>query len=73
VNPPRGSWPVIGGKLACTIAVPESSQGTFSTDSLRAVVDLKDFKKGEQKMMPIIVGLPTYSYVVDVDSVLIKF
>ncbi len=74
VNPPRGSWPVIGGKkLGCTIAIPESAQGTFSMDSLRAVVDLKDFKRGEQKLMPVITGLPTYSYVVDVDSVLIKF
>ena len=74
VNPPRGSWPVIGGKkLACTIAIPDASQGTFSTDSLRAVVDLKDFKRGEQKLLPVIVGLPEYSYVVDLDSVLIKF
>lgn len=74
VNPPRGSWPVIGGKkLACTIAVPESSHESFSTDSLRAVVDLRDFKRGEQKLRPVIVGLPAYSYVVDVDSVLIKF
>ncbi len=74
VNPPRGSWPVIGGKkLGCTIAIPESAQGTFSMDSLRAVVDLKDFKRGEQKLMPVITGLPTYSHVVDVDSVLIKF
>ena len=73
-NPPKGSWPVIGGKkLSCTIAVPESSQGTFSTDSLRAVVDLKDFKRGEQKLMPVIMGLPKYSYVVEVDSVVIKF
>jgi hypothetical protein len=73
VNPPKGSWPVIGGKLACTIAVPESSQASFTTDSLRAVVDLKDFKRGEEKLLPVIVGLPSFSYVVDVDSVLIKF
>jgi hypothetical protein len=74
VNPPRGSWPVIGEKkLACTIAVPEASQASFSTDSLRAVVDLKDFTRGEQKLLPEIVGLPKYSYVVAVDSVLIKF
>lgn len=73
-NPPKGSWPVIGGKkLALTIAVPEDAQGSFSMDSLRAIVDLKDFKRGEQKLMPRIVGLPRYSYVVDVDSVLIKF
>jgi YbbR domain-containing protein len=73
-NPPKGSWPVIGGKkLACTIAVPESSQSSFSTDSLKAVVDLKNFTRGERKLVPTIVGLPAYSRVVSVDSVSIKF
>ncbi len=73
-NPPKGSWPVIGDKkLAVTIAVPDGAQDTFFMDSLKAVVDLKDFKRGEQKLVPKIVGLPKYSYVVDVDSVLIKF
>jgi hypothetical protein len=74
INPPKGSWPVIGGKkLACTIAVAESSQSSFAPDSLRAVVDLKNFERGEQKMVPTIVGLPSLSYIVHVDSVLIKF
>jgi hypothetical protein len=74
MNPPKGSWPVIGNKrLACTIAIPESFQGAFSPDSLKAVVDLKGFTKGEKKLLPQIVGLPPYSYVVNVDSVSIKF
>jgi hypothetical protein len=73
-NPPKGSWPVIGGKkLSCTIAMPESFQSTFSPDSLKAVVDLKNFTRGEKKLAPAIVGLPPYSFVVKVDSVSIKF
>jgi hypothetical protein len=73
-NPPKGSWPVIGGKkLSCTIALPESFQSSYSPDSLKAVVDLKNFTRGESKLAPSVVGLPPYSYVVKVDSVSIKF
>lgn len=74
INPPKHAWPVIGGKkLACTIAVPESYQNTFSRDSLTAMVDLKNITKGEKKILPTIVGLPPYSRVVELDSVSIKF
>ena len=73
-NPPKGSWPVIGGKkLSCTIVMPESFQSGYSPDSLKAVVDLKNFTRGEKKLAPTIVGLPPYSYVTRVDSVSIKF
>jgi hypothetical protein len=74
INPPKNSWPVIGGeKLSCAIAMPESFQNTFSPDSLKAVVDLKNIKRGEKKILPTIVGLPPYSYVVKLDSISIKF
>ena len=74
VNPPRNAWPVIGRKeLACVIAIPESSQDTFSPDSLKAVVDLKNITKGEYKIFPTVVGLPPYSRVIKLDSISIKF
>jgi hypothetical protein len=73
-NPPKNSWPVIGEKkIACTVAVPESFQGSFSPDSVKAVVDLKNITRGEKKLLPVLTGLPPYSYVVRVDSVSIKF
>lgn len=73
-NPPRQSWPVIGGKkLLCIIAIPESYQSSFSPDSLKAVVDLKNITRGERKLLPAITGLPPYSQVVKLDSVSIKF
>jgi len=73
INPPKQSWPVIGGKkLACTIEIPESFQDTFSPDSLSAVLDLKNITHGERKLLPTIVGLPPYSHVVKLDSVSIK-
>lgn len=74
INPPKQSWPVIGGKkLACTISIPESFQNTFSSDSLKALVDLKNITRGEKKILPTIVGLPPYSAVVKLDSISIKF
>lgn len=73
-NPPKNAWPVIGRKeLACTISIPESYQNKFSTDSLKAVVDLKNVTKGEYKILPLIKGLPPYSRVIALDSISIKF
>lgn len=74
VNPPKNSWPVIGGKsLPCVFAVPESFQNSFSRDSLKAVLDLSHITKGENKLLPVIIGLPPYSQIVKLDSVSIKF
>jgi hypothetical protein len=74
INPPKNSWPVIGGKkLACTFLIPESLQQTFSSDSLTAIVNLRNITKGERKILPTIVGLPPYSRVVKLDSISIKF
>jgi hypothetical protein len=74
VNPPKNSWPFIEGKeIVCTLAIPESIRRSFSADSLRAVVDLRNIKKGENKVLPTIVGLPPFARVVKVDSIAIKF
>ncbi len=73
-NPPKHAWPFIEGKeLVCTIAIPESHRNTFSANSLKAVVDLKNVTKGEKKVLPIIAGLPPFARVVKLDSVSIKF
>jgi hypothetical protein len=74
INPPKNSWPVIGGKkLACTFLIPESLQQTFSSDSLTAIVNLRNITKGERKILPTIVGLSPYSRVLKLDSISIKF
>ncbi len=73
INPPKNSWPFIEGKeIVCTVSVPESFEG-FSVDSLRALVDLRNIKKGENKVLPTVVGLPPYGRVVKIDSISIKF
>jgi hypothetical protein len=73
-NPPKNSWPFIEGKqLVCTIAIPESSTGYFSSDSVRAVIDLKNVTKGKRKVLPTLKGLPPFAKVIKLDSVTIKF
>ncbi len=73
-NPPKNSWPVIEGKkLECRVAIPESAQNTFAPDSMKAVVDLENVTKGQNKLLPIIVGLPPYSRIIKLDSISIKF
>jgi len=74
VNPPKNSWPFIEGKeIVCTVAIPESAQESFSVDSLRALVDLRGVKKGDNKILPTIAGLPPFGRVVKIDSIAIKF
>jgi len=73
INIPSGTWPFIGAKkIPCTLAIRESLLPQFNPDSARAVLDLKDFRKGDRKIVPVLKGLPPYSRVVKVDSVHIK-
>jgi hypothetical protein len=74
INAPKNSWPFIERqKLPCTIAVPERSLDSLKMDSVHAELDLTGFKKGVKKIMPRLKGLPTYSRVISIDSVTIKF
>lgn len=74
INSPKQAWQVIERELlACTVAVPERSLDTFSRDSVKAIIDLKNIRKGVNKVMPSLSGLPPYSKVIRLDSVAIKF
>lgn len=59
--------------LAVTLAIPESAMPNYQIDSVRAVIDLADFTKGERKVLPQLKGLPPYSQITKIDSVYIKF
>lgn len=73
VNIPSGTWPVIGiNKIPVTIRIRESQLSQFNPDSARAVLDLKDFRRGDKKLIPFIKGLPPFSHVVKVDSIHIR-
>ena len=58
--------------IPITIAIPENMVDHFSLDSVRAVLNLRDFTRGEAVIYPRIEGLPKFTRVVEVDSVRIK-
>ena len=45
----------------------------YNADSIRAVVDLEKFQKGQDKILPSLEGLPPYTKVIKLDSIFIKF
>lgn len=72
-NIPTGARPFMETTyLFCTFAIPQRDMSQFHPDSVRAVLDLKGFKKGELKIRPQLTGLPPYSQVLKVDSIRIK-
>ena len=60
------------GKIPVVLSIPESFMQRFRIDSVRAVLDLRDFKGGMQKILPRVDGLPPYSTVVTIDSVIVR-
>jgi len=74
INAPKQAWQVIERKeLACTFAIPERAVESYNSDSVKAVLDLSGLTKGVKKIMPVLEGLPEYSKVLKLDSVVIKF
>jgi len=59
-------------KLPVVLTIPESYMEGLEMDSVKAVLDLKDFPGGTQKIFPRVEGLPPYSTVVKIDSVIVK-
>lgn len=55
-----------------TLEVPEETNMEEVLNDARAVMDLKDFKRGEARILPKVKGLPPYVRVVKIDSVNIK-
>lgn len=59
-------------KIPVTITIPENASKQFVIDSVKAVIDLRNFRRGEAKVLPQINGLPPFSQVTKLDSVLIR-
>jgi len=74
VNPPKGFKPAMNiTEINCTYQLPASLANTLPGDSLRAVVDLKDYPPGKHTIAPYVIGLPKHARLVKVDSVQINF
>ncbi len=58
--------------IRCVFSVPESVEPQFISDSVRAVLNLKGFRKGQMKIVPDLLGLPPYSHILEIDTVRVK-
>lgn len=59
-------------QIPITLAMPETLLAKSSLDSVRAVLDLKNFTKGEAKILPRIERLPPFATLVKVDTLRIR-
>ena len=74
INAPTSSHLSIEMKRwPCVYAVPQRKMNQYKSDSVYAVMDLKDFKRGEIRVLPVLRGLPPFTYIVSADSVLVKY
>jgi len=74
INYPKGANPYLGIKaLPCRFSIPEQSRNLYHRDSVSALVDLRHFVKGTQRVKPEVVGLPPFSVVHHIDSIYVKF
>ena len=58
-----------GKEINFMYRLPGSLLKTFFTDSIRAFIDLKQFARGNYKLVPTIDGLPPQAYLVKIDTV----
>lgn len=70
--PPSVSDVMNSGKLPVTLSIPESFMEGLRMDSVKAVLDLKTFSGGTARILPRVEGLPPYSHVVKIDSVIVR-
>lgn len=60
------------GKVPVTLSIPENAMQTLQLDSIKAVLDLKDFVRGTTTILPRVDGLPLYGSVIKIDSVIVR-
>lgn len=70
--PPSVSDVMNSGRLPVTVSIPESFMEGLIMDSVKAVLDLKTFSGGTARIFPRVEGLPPYSRVVKIDSVIVR-
>jgi hypothetical protein len=70
--PPSVADVMNSGRIPVVLSIPESFMDGLRMDSVRAVLDLSGFKGGTEKILPRVEGLPPYSAVIKIDSVIVK-
>lgn len=56
-------------KIPVIVAVPEKMVNDLSLDSAKAIIDLKNFHRGSERVLPRLEGLPPFTRVIKMDSV----
>jgi hypothetical protein len=59
-------------KIPVVVEIPESEAKTFNINNVKAVLNLRKFKRGEARILPRVDGLPPFGRVIKIDSVYIK-
>lgn len=73
-NIPKNALPKMEvDKLPVTVRVLEGSAGSIPWDSVKAVIDLQNFKKGDIKVLPTIQGIPGNVQIISLDTVYINY
>jgi hypothetical protein len=71
---PSGYKPVLEiAALRCWLRIPETLTDTTWVQQVRALVRLQGLKRGEQKIIPVLEGLPPFVQVVKTDTPSVKF
>lgn len=70
--PPAVSDVMNSGKISVRLSIPERFMDDLRIDSLKAVLDLKNFKGGKEKILPRVDGMPPFSSVLKIDSVIVR-
>jgi hypothetical protein len=74
INYPSQAKPVLELKKVYSVfRIRQSMLETFQVDSITAILDLKDFTKGEARLAPVLKGVPPHTKVLEVDTVSVKF
>jgi hypothetical protein len=59
--------------ITCQIQIPQARVADFrQMTGVKAIVNLKDFQKGQKRLLPIVLGLPPYAELLRADSIQIK-
>jgi hypothetical protein len=70
--PPTVSDVMKTGKIPVTFTVPESFVQGLNIGAVKAVLDLKNFSGGTARILPRVDGLPPYSKVLKIDTVIVR-
>lgn len=56
----------------CTIKIPKRYTSQYHRDSVTAVINLETLEQKQEKVFPIVTGLPPLSFITEADSILVN-